>query len=572
MKRWALILAVCAGLIAPLLVAAPASAEEPEGIPVGRLEGCGAPGERGGWTLRQFYATGARPTIGIQDPVRPRSLLLSEPCVSGGRLMIPGTIREVPITKPGAEAPCESVNGYVFCGEPASHDCMPLEAASWVVNVQEVKLSGITSNCVALSTGENTVGIYPPYSVMGVYPVSVAAGLDGVVVTTNWSTAPIPAPQRTLRYTVWCWTPGQDTTVVEGGIATISITTARPTAPAEAYCSGGKRPYAVTASSRADIGVAGTNDHRWSVIWKVSTSPYERTAGGYRASYMTVGVNNPEWTNMTSTIECRSTRTSPTRGAPFNSRYSFGAETAGFDYAVPYVDTTETPNIVEWERRIDMDFSAGQGAWAIADCAILVRITIVVCVWMGTGSTPGCTQTQWESSQWQKDHKYPDDENPDLYLCEQAGFDSEECFDIIDPPYVDPTSWEDVCNDPPGLSFTELKVFPYYMECLFNPQGGWDRDGIVAERWENSAGEQLAGTLGDVAGSAAFYESCGVLISTNIGGAPMQIDTCSWEEWAPARTLLSWGLWIIFGLWAIGFVMKSFTMAVAPSAKTPLDE
>lgn len=558
-------------LLSPLLMgAAPVPAaptahiadEPPASVPPSAMPGCGAPGTKGGWVLRDFNAIAAKEDSGTLV-VRPRSFRLGEPCYSGGKIVVPTLATELPISDVapplgpgGALGNCTT---YAIPG--GTTEWARLATWSMQATCNEVRLyHRLFNETEAQAKHSTTLKVAVTSTAVNKTTLTVTA-----TRTANWNSSYGPYPGANGGGVFWyknCYTSA-GVLSSSTGASWGTIVPGTPKVLAET-CPTGQRIQILASSGGATgtqwaYGIISTEGAAWSPIPNI---------GGKVSSHATIG-DNAALGSDAGGFECTTTRGGTPFIIPINSRYTYdaGPETA-YDLTLPIVNGTE----YTWTRTDNLVLASGATE---TTCPFLVRAFVSVCTWQIDGSTGySCSNVEWKWSQMKRGYDYAEG-TPEEGLC-VAGNYWQGCNDILYPPIIDGTDFNQVCGDPPPMEWLNFNWLPsvigYYSGCLFVPANGWDSQGLIADRWESSAVSDLGSVFSSLATSMQFSESCGVLISAPIHGNPVTIDTCTWTWAGLIHALLTVTLWLWFGIWAVNFIASSLIGVVNKKTPSPLGE
>lgn len=575
--------AIAGGLA--LVPAVSASADDlGEGVPPQALPGCAMPGAAGGWTMRTFITKGTNSNIGNRE-VRPRSLVLGEPCLRDGKIAVPVRVSEIPVEGfdpmeegnewspvPGSTGKCDKQVDVDRTWPSASL----MDPDDFPVDCNQIQL--------AFTTGPDALKRAPDgYKTVELAPV------DGSprVLRVTWEGS-LPTSSNTMggRLEVECGNASTMTvTNRQAWVTTWSATP--PPSPVNITCASGTVPLMAFWTMRVENETPYVGDGRFGVLWRIDNRELEGTDGGYVRSYAPsrahIGdVPLPFNTQPDPYFGCSTGRTSTTdRLVPIDSMYTAGSPLLNdgsneYEIGLPSYQPSTTPGefVLSWDRRYDMWLGTTATP---TECKYLREIRLTVCVYVDSTATGAiCHQTQWTYAQYRNQQHYNEPQTPLGEMCDVApeGFNN-DCFEeryVLPPDYG---TLEGACKDPPEPTLLNLDwVVPsvgFWSECLFIPKGGWDYAkapggngtlGPVAVQWAQSG----IGDIGDVAVSTvngfSWGESCGVVLDLS-GNAfvPVVIDTCALSWAAPVHTLLTFAIAGAFGIWFIWWLI-SITLSV----------
>jgi hypothetical protein len=216
--------------------------------------------------------------------------------------------------------------------------------------------------------------------------------------------------------------------------------------------------------------------------------------------------------------------------------------------------------------------AVSNGLWSgSSGCSFLQSIDLQVCVGRNvlenthTGADAvECSVHTWTAERWFQESDYPATDG--LYdICQHLSGTHADCV-YIDPP--DDLSLDVVCAYPPELvmewgNWSWLPdTIEHYARCLFNPPGGWDRQGLITNSWETSAFTDAGDVLAATTDAFTFSEGCGIILDFGgvdaMPGATGGVNSCDWSAWSPiVRTGLAVIMSLGFGWWAIQFVVHT---------------
>lgn len=530
-------LAVVGGIVgAPAAAYAAPSAGEP--VPVALLDGCSSSWSdpaRGGWAIKTFRSEAANAPVGW--PVRPRSVSLGEPCI-------------------------DEVLGDDFVTVPMNFQEVPL--GDW--DGDDDGLPGVPGG----AEGDGWAQYPIPWAGSNTPQLFVSPGPQAVagtqVLTATYSTSTgTGSAQFQARY--WC----DDSTTsyvtdVTGGTVAAGVSDTFTV-----VCSTGQL-YAISLQSTTTTVGAGltptqfistyplgnTNSRGW---WLASELPPGSvdTVAGFASSHMEVGGTRG---SAVTSLHCSSG--SITGTGVVVSDFSQSGPGPSF-VSIPWVDGGSP----QWSW---LQYYNGGFDWEVASCDRIELIELLVCVWVENqpeGHT--CYLNTWVPG---TSHPYQEDP-PDEYMCSSPGWTPPECYEVLNPPYIDPGDFDSVCAGAPDFESPGWDVAQYvpafvgwvtgaighYAHCLFYPQGGWDRDGLISDELEASGAGQLEDAAIELVGAFEYGQSCGTIIDLGDGAEVFDggtIDTCEWTDWAvPMRAVFAAALWIGFAFWLVRFVIRT---------------
>lgn len=566
---------------APTVPSAPMATPE-DGVPIGVLGDCidGLPNS-GGWSLRRFLPRSSNEETDLG--VRPRNLTLGEPCVASSILRVPFGVSEVPV---------EGWDGtYGTVLDPGNDLPFPGDGPCWYAQTEAI-IGTVATSTYTGTPGDYSLGCagYEPKMLRAVNDVAApdkSVSFYGHIASVTLTGSAVkgasidyvrdeivdPAGNAYLAFRALCKSVG--TTAGWAWSTSTTVTDSDATATRTVTCptDSGGRVWQIEALYSFDYYPFHTTQ-RAGVFWTPSGHELDTlhtTVGGRVSSYAQVGSTDFAGvdTDVDTYIVCKSTAAGEQFQLESNTVYKAdegnrrGPQTIG----VPYMQGDDE----KWSDSTEMVL----GNWTTETCPRIVQIYMVVCVWLTNGPDGYvCSTTEWNAAKWANHSPYDDTpgEDGNLEICSLPEMaDRPECEDILYPPYQDPTDFGSVCAGAPApvwLDFTWLPSFiGHYVDCLWNPKGGWDHDGTVAAAVEASSVTHVLSTLEEVGQSFVFSDSCGTLISADILGSPLTIDTCAWSWATPIKDLLTAGIWIAFGVWLISFVVK--IIIGLPNRKTP---
>lgn len=167
-------------------------------------------------------------------------------------------------------------------------------------------------------------------------------------------------------------------------------------------------------------------------------------------------------------------------------------------------------------------------------------------------------------------------ENPLSFLCDG----------IVEP---DPGSFESTCGEVDNADFygIEYAAFnPVDVEtwgpatawlavCLFVPlpNGGFDREGRVADSWANSPNSEAGIAIVNMANTWRFASNCGPLFSAPADSplGAFSVNTCSWSWAEPVRAVLGAGVLALGLFWFISYVISAVGGVIRKSVPSPVE-
>lgn len=545
------------------LAGAPASGVPPIGLPA-----CGEAQDVGGWEMRDFVATGTAATD--PSPVRLRNVRLSEPCytpVAGtevGLLTIPmrATDISVPIkddNDDGHDDGPPDLDDYVSGGPSCvGGACASLLGQTGFYRHAATTWSTVTVFCfsaVGWNTGDR-LRLYfdaQTFTASGGDVITRSAGSDiyqfGQSTGVNYYTGPITAPD--------IYPSGSSVSCPSGttGYVTVSISknsTAKDWSPRFAI-----RGYSFVSGTvtAPETPVGGL---------ELGTDYY----GGTQGAQFVPGAGHTMVPSGEDTmIYCATS-------------YS-GAETTTYawDSSLPWVASYLLESDTEADSLGPPRIKDGQAtAWSAmghvgitdatftsANCPYLVRIELWVCIYVDHGPNDySCAETTWTADKYREHGWYEDNGTPVGHICTLYP-DDPQCYEVLNPPYIDGTSWDDTC----GKNFPQLawgdwdwlpSVVRHLSSCLFTPVNGLDRLGWVRNAVDNSALGQVNELLNAGLDSFAFSPGCGPLVDDTDGPTGLELNTCEWSDWAGQfRPIMATVLVVGFALWALHFIISMLT-------------
>lgn len=527
----------------------------------------------GGWDKREAISQGS-PRVG-EFPARKRLARFGEPCAYGGTLYMPWELTDqvVPMIDEDEDGADDELPAVGACVTPGSVPSFT-NAVPWVSEVEQLCRS------IAVVRYDAPVG----------YSGQVSVSVEQVsAVEVSVSVGSMPAgdigPGHTV-VTVICL-KGDGSTVALSSVA-VNATTASSTV--SRTCVTGTA-YAVVASFSGynPGGGAPFVPARHGVVWSVEDiAAAEMPPVGYYGGTVAAefdffatsfgpGQTVPAPWLLRSNLICSSAYNG---GVLTTHQIEVGYQTSGEFEAEPpvVVDGVATQWTTSGEFLI-----AGLGA---IGCDYVERIENWVCGWPPPLKVFSCELHEWSGDRWRDNHEYSPLSPEDL-LCESpggsvVGFDP-DCIDILFPPYVDPTDFGAVCGDaptwaPPGWDVPQYvpsligflgEWFAHYGRCLFVPEGGFDRHGLVAEAWEFTAGGEAAEVFDHIVAAMEVSGYCGVIAEGDIQGADFIIDTCAWSWAVPLRDFLFWAI-LLFGGFSILMFIVRVVLAVVGFSPMPM--
>ena len=223
-------------------------------------------------------------------------------------------------------------------------------------------------------------------------------------------------------------------------------------------------------------------------------------------------------------------------------------------------------------------------------CPYLVGIDLRLCFLVGNiTTTPSayaeCRTVHWTAERWYQQFTQGGAQlssDPLLVeLCAAAATPTPpECLALVVQPPSDPTSFSQVCGSPPALAWGDFSwvaaTIGYYSNCLFNPQGGWDRQGVIANSFGSgtTASGQIQTALAGLNTAFAIPETCGAIVDTGTMRVlpHMAINTCDWSWAPPMKTFVTWAVYLLGGFYLLRMVVAVALSFVNRKVINPLDE
>lgn len=514
----------------------------------------------GGWDNRNRVSEGTSSSA-ENIPVRSKHLRLGEPCVQSGSLMyLPMMFTDVPVPMVDVDEDGEDdpITGLDECVHLGPNDDAEIAANEFAL-VTSAKTSCSVGVLAHLAVGEDR------YTRGGSFTVDVEL--------TNERTASITigelegaGPSEGMAFVYLCRTGAG--VVEQGGtfnVGTVSGYQSNGGDTLVRSCSIGKTFYALFARSQL-TGVSAV--FSWGVAYRAELAPAGDDVDGWfggtqGAQFHVTGNTHSPLANdepgPLSMMYCRSD--------PGDVGTRFGVELvtsfAGFlGGAVPVVVEEE----VVWSGWAETAVMSPD----IAGCGYLEAIELVICDPLGIGTNVwACLTHTWTADRWRDAPPYGDDGDPTITLCELTPW-IPQCIPVLFPPFFDPIDFGVVCADPPATTWEVWDwlgpFLAHYAECLFVPQGGFDRHGKISAAWAGTAGGALASAAVTVLDAFYFEGSCGPLVAVvPLGGADVSINTCTWSWAGQLKIALGW-LVILLGAWrAVGFAIAIVQSAIGAS-------
>lgn len=546
-----------------VLTAAPANAAaaHPDALGACDMDGTNED-DRGGWDLRNFVSR-ETDNNDYDEPVRPRTIRLQEPCVSDGKWAIPVELTEVintaydpedPDSQPGegSDGPCDVVLYERHTLYPSAAEMLgAVHAANTLVNCDEPVMGQETTVPRGVVDLDNDLS----------FGVPAITNANRTFTMTLGGTWPPAAPSGKFNQ-LFLYLICVNTTTGEyvGAVTMFSTyTTTIPGMNISGTCPVGSRAWGATNSRFVEGSSYDGTRYEYAkvgVFWRSDGGTAEGAPGlmlGWQSSVATFG-NNESLGASPAYFVCSATRQGATFQIPVDSRYTFGDpwDEDAYSWGVP---TTTTPP--EFSR-VDVTFPASGGT--LEACAYLHEIAMTMCTYQ-TRALPSCTMFSWRADKYQRQAPY-DDQTPDYWNCRT--WDNPICDAVNWPEFKDFTTYANACPNPPDptgiLDFGWVPAtIAYHAECLFVPKGGFDPDGRLESAWEGSAVGQLGNVLGELGTGYSFGEGCGVLLESPLPQLPITLDTCAWSWAEPVKVALGVAITVGFALWAISFLVGLFT-------------
>lgn len=604
-----LLMAVAIGLGAGLAFVVPAVpataapvAASIDGVPASVLGECSDPGKVGGWGIRSFTSWGTNVDTDLE--VRPRTIRLGEPCIDGNEIRVPSKITETPIVEwvdwecPGGEpvSGCGVAGGGgggTGVGPGGSPGVLERDwegdpvcnaAGTWCIELTAIFYSrwkpsavwhAYTGMCFnrTVGTGTSPGGGEVVWFQFGADTRSTPANI--AYAEGGWYYGGDLALQNTVSWGGAEYTPNP-TACPSGSDLTMRVSVNNQGGPGSA--TGTEYDFR-TAPAAFGIGTTAAGGPANEVL--------DPSPDGTTDARITVGGSVPfAAPSETTKIYCDNLNGASSPREIVGSR-DYVIHTYLDDYTLPRVDGLD----LKWDGDLDLRLGSPEFStveWSVAACPRIVRIDVVVCTFFGNGPDEySCTITAWWWETWKNNHEYTDPDDPNVGNCEVVWI-APACTPIVYPPYVDPTDFGSVCGNPPAYvppGWAEFgdwvpslvgwigSAIGYYADCLFNPRGGWDPAGVLPAAWSESSYGEVTTVLATAAESFTFGETCGALFEVEGGVLDgFGVNTCAWSEWAgPLRAFITLAVWILFGIWALWFVIQTITGVVNRKSPNPID-
>lgn len=521
----------------------------------------------GGWDERNRVSEGT--ATGTDElPVRAKNLRLGEPCVQSGSLMyLPLMFTEVP--QDGEQGSPAGGDGFV----PAVV-VDPTCPAETLHGRFHVTVGASNDYC---GTGAN----------YGTWELDVEFSSGGATVDVEWTRINGSGPQGGQALHWYCYVPPGDPSLVgsyvrnytritenngvispgwgvgSGGVQTLGVTASR-----QFSCASGTLARVFVAGATAPVNPWDSLRGWWSMIVPGAPGDVLGDGIGYwngtqgAQFHITGNTHSPLAEDEPGPLSMMYCRSDP---GDVGTRFAVELVTshAGFfGGSVPVVVEEE----VVWSGWAETAVMSPD----IAGCGYLEAIELVICDPLGSGTNVwACLTHTWTADRWRDAPPYGDDGDPTITLCELTPW-IPECIPVLFPPFFDPIDFAVVCADPPETTWEVWDwlgpFLAHYAECLFVPQGGFDRHGKISAAWEGTAGGALASAAVTVLDAFYFEGSCGPLVAVvPLGGADVSINTCTWSWAGQLKIALGW-LVILLGAWrAVGFAIAIVQSAIGAS-------
>jgi hypothetical protein len=223
------------------------------------------------------------------------------------------------------------------------------------------------------------------------------------------------------------------------------------------------------------------------------------------------------------------------------------------------------------------------------NCPFLVYLQVYVGIY-DHSTTPTWSTWIWYADNARTNVAYPKyDPNGDICKDPQASATNpigQDCPWVAPGTITDPTDPKQVCANPPSFAAADLITFfnnfwptfgywsTFWAKCMFVPAGGFDRLGTVATAWAASPFSAAASAIGGLQSALAIPETCGPLVTGGGGSwSSLNINTCSWAAFgAQVKPYLGIVISLMFGWWAIGFVVFCVTGILTKKIPSPVKE
>lgn len=235
----------------------------------------------------------------------------------------------------------------------------------------------------------------------------------------------------------------------------------------------------------------------------------------------------------------------------------------------------QVPTMASMTEQSSGGYSVGSDR---APCSRLISIKTNACGYFNGKATMDCRSKTWTWDKWKAGAEYKSGtdaggkEGWEAAIC-AADPRAVECVDYVE---VDGTDFDAVCKNAPVWSWTNGDTvgatIGHYAKCLFYPQNGFDDKGVIQKAWAESSAGSVQDAMVRVGSTFKFSQSCGTVLNSQGTMIPMTINTCSWEPWTVARTMLSVAAWLAFGWWAVNFCVRVVTGFVNGNTPSPVAE
>lgn len=149
-----------------------------------------------------------------------------------------------------------------------------------------------------------------------------------------------------------------------------------------------------------------------------------------------------------------------------------------------------------------------------------------------------------------------------------------EPYVVTPEPEVDYADFDTVCAGAPAFAWGDFSWLPaligHYAACLWQPQGGFDPEGLIAAQFEESGYKTIATTVDNAVAAFSTTGGCGPLPAVPIAGQVFAFDTCTMSWANPFRDILGIGIAAGTGFYVLGVVVDVLVSLHQKKLKSPV--
>lgn len=226
-------------------------------------------------------------------------------------------------------------------------------------------------------------------------------------------------------------------------------------------------------------------------------------------------------------------------------------------------------------------------AFSVQNCPYVHRITLSMASYRGNGGMRVARQFTWGANvamsnegagrEYVSGPLTGDGHKASLCNLPSGATISPECIWIPGVGGVDPTDFDSVCAQPPVMEWLSWSWIPatigHFAKCLFAPAGGFDREGKMKAAWESGPAGQIVAPITSTVSAFYYTETCGPLVNGRSALGNMSVNTCGWNSWGgPVKIALGVLISLMFGLWLIGFIVRTVSGVVNRKTPSPVSD